>query len=50
MFDRIIPSGVLRRVLPADAVCNFALGLLLALLAGPLSRWFGLRRSAPLAA
>src|SRR4051812_49922121 len=41
-MDRIAPSGFLRRVLLADAICSGAMGLLLALLAGPLSRWFGL--------
>jgi hypothetical protein len=41
-MERIAPSGFLRRVLLADAICSGAMGLLLALLAGPLSRWFGL--------
>ena len=41
-MERIIPSDFLRRVLLADAVSSGAMGLLLALLAGPLSRWFGL--------
>ncbi len=41
-MDRIEPSPFLRRVLLADAVCSGAMGLLLAALAGPLSRWFGL--------
>ena len=44
-MDRIVPSGFLRRVLLADAACSGAMGLLLALLAGPLSRWFGLPSS-----
>ena len=41
-MDRVIPSDVLRRVLLADAACSGGMGLLLALLAEPLSRWFGL--------
>ena len=41
-MERIIPSDFLRRVLLADAVSSGAMGLLLALLAGPLARWFGL--------
>ena len=41
-MDRIIPGGFLRRVLLADAVSSGGMGLLLALLAGPLARWFGL--------
>ncbi|TDH63156.1 hypothetical protein E2C06_07175 [Dankookia rubra] len=41
-MERIVPSDFLRRVLLADAACSGAMGLLLALLAGPLSRWFGL--------
>ena len=43
-MERIIPSDFLRRVLLADAVSSGAMGLLLALLAGPLARWFGLPR------
>ena len=41
-MERIIPSDFLRRVLLADAASSGAMGLLLALLAGPLARWFGL--------
>jgi len=41
-MERILPSDFLRRVLLADAITSGAMGLLLALLAGPLSRWFGL--------
>ena len=41
-MERVVPSDFLRRVLLADAVCSGGMGLLLALLAGPLSRWFGL--------
>jgi hypothetical protein len=41
-MERIVPSDFLRRVLLADAVSSGAMGLLLALLAGPLARWFGL--------
>ncbi|TCZ66013.1 hypothetical protein [Roseicella aquatilis] len=41
-MDRIIPSDVLRRVLWADAASCIGMGLMLAALAAPLSRWFGL--------
>ena len=41
-MDRIIPADFLRRVLLVDAASSGAMGLLLALLAGPLARWFGL--------
>ena len=41
-MERILPSDFLRRVLLADAITSGAMGLLLALLAGPLARWFGL--------
>lgn len=41
-MERIVPSDFLRRALLADAICSGSMGLLLALLAGPLSRWFGL--------
>jgi hypothetical protein len=41
-MERIVPSDFLRRVLLADAITSGAMGLLLALLAGPLARWFGL--------
>ncbi|RAI56970.1 hypothetical protein [Roseicella frigidaeris] len=41
-MDRIIPSDFLRAVLWADAASCAAMGLLLAALATPLARWFGL--------
>jgi hypothetical protein len=41
-MERIIPSAFLRRVLWADAASCFGMGLLLALAATPLARWFGL--------
>ena len=41
-MERIVPSDFLRRVLLADALSSSVMGLLLALLAGPLARWFGL--------
>lgn len=41
-MDRIIPSDVLRRVLWLDAASCIGMGLMLAALAVPLARWFGL--------
>ncbi|MDO9707426.1 hypothetical protein [Paracraurococcus lichenis] len=41
-MDRIIPSAFLRRVLWLDAASCIGMGLLLAALAAPLARWFGL--------
>src|SRR3954453_6568100 len=41
-MDRILPSDFLRRVLLVDAASCIGMGLMLAALAVPLSRWFGL--------